>query len=66
METFYYDALNEFVESKFYSKDDSLEEYHFPVLFGDDSAFMDAHYNFKYIDKLIDVFEQYSEEIFGR
>jgi hypothetical protein len=52
LDIFYYDALHEFVNSDFYSKDESEDEYHFPVLFGDDGAFTDSHYNFKFIDKL--------------
>jgi hypothetical protein len=66
METFFYDALNEFANSDFYSKDNTEEEYNFPVLFGDDGAFTDAAYNFKFIDKMIDVFHRYSMEIFGK
>jgi hypothetical protein len=52
LDIFYYDALNEFVNSDFYSKEGSEDEYHFPVLFGDDSAYTDSHYTFKFIDKL--------------
>lgn len=60
METFYYDALNEFVNSDFYSKDKSTDEYHFPVLFGDDGAFTNASYNFMYIDKLTEKYKKFS------
>jgi hypothetical protein len=60
MENFYYDALNEFVNSEFYSKNWETDEYHFPVLFGDDGAFTDSHYNFKYIDKLIEKYSEHS------
>ena len=65
MENFYYDALNEFVRSPFYSNEHTTNEFHFPVLFGDDGAFTDSHYNFKYIDKMIEKFDEYSLSTFG-
>ncbi len=66
METFYYDALQEFVNSEFMSKGGTEEEFHFPVLFGDDGAFTDSAYNFRFIDKMIEVFHKYSMEVFGK
>lgn len=66
MERFYYDALNEFTSSEFYSKQGELEDVHFPVLFGDDGAFTDAHFNFRYMDKMTEAFHKHSKQVFGK
>lgn len=61
MDVLYYQTLQDYVKSPFYSKDFTLDEYHFPVLVGDDGAFTDSWYSFKFLDKYIAGFNKYSK-----
>lgn len=65
MDFFYKDSLQHLVHSDFYSKGNSLEDKHIPVLFGDDQAYGDAEASFRFINKLIKLLNEHSEKFYN-
>lgn len=44
-----------------HNADNKEQVFHIPALFGDDFAYTNASHNFKYINKLAEMLEKYSE-----